>query len=40
MHPSASDAEDVVMRLDIAVVPRNIMQQRYLTRLSDLAKLF
>ncbi len=39
MYPSASDAKDVVMRLDVAVEARNIVQQRYLARLSDFAKL-
>jgi hypothetical protein len=39
MHPSASDAKDVVMRLHVAVVARDIVQERYLARLSHLAKL-
>jgi hypothetical protein len=40
LYPPASDAEDVVMRLDVAVIARNIVQKRYLARLSYLAKLF
>jgi hypothetical protein len=39
LYPSASDAKDVVMRLNVAVVSRNIMQERYLARLSDFTKL-
>jgi hypothetical protein len=39
MYPSASDAKDVVMRLHVAVIARNIVQERYLTRLSHFAKL-
>ena len=39
MHPSASDAKDVVMRLDVAVKARDIVQQRYLARFSHFAKL-
>jgi hypothetical protein len=35
---AASNAQDVVMRLDIAVVARNIVQQRYLARLPYFAK--
>jgi hypothetical protein len=38
MHPSASDAKDVVMRLHVAVIARNIVQERYLARLSHFAK--
>jgi len=40
MYPSASDAKDVVMRLHVAVIARNIVQERYLARLSYFAKLF
>ena len=40
MYPSASDAKDVMMRLDVAVVARNIVQERHLARLSHFAKLF
>ena len=40
MHPSASDAQDVMMRLDVAVIARNIVQERYLARLPHFAKLF
>jgi hypothetical protein len=40
MYPSAADAEDVVMRLHVAIITRNIMQQRDLVRLSHFAKLF
>ena len=39
MYPSASDAKDVVMRLDVAVIARNIVQERYLARLFHFAKL-
>ncbi len=39
MHPSASDAKDVVMRLHVAVITRKIVQNRYLTRFSHFAKL-
>ena len=39
MYPSASDAKDVVMRLNVAVIARNIVQERYLARLSHFAKL-
>jgi hypothetical protein len=39
MYPSASDAKDVVMRLHVAVIARNIVQERYLARLSHFAKL-
>jgi hypothetical protein len=39
MYASASDAKDVVMRLDVAVIARNIVQERYLARLSHFAKL-
>jgi hypothetical protein len=40
MYPPASDAKDVVVRLDVAVVARNIVQERYLARLAHFAKLF
>jgi len=40
LHPSATDAKDVVMRLHVAVIARNIVQERYLARLSHFAKLF
>jgi len=40
MYPSASDAQDVVMRLHVAVIARNVVEERYLTRLSHFAKLF
>ena len=39
IYPPASDANDVVMRLHVAVIARNIVQERYLVRLSDFAKL-
>jgi hypothetical protein len=39
MYPSASDAMDVVMRLHVAVIARNIVQERHLARLSHFAKL-
>ena len=39
IDPSASDAQNVVMRLNITVIARNIMQERYLARLPHVAKL-
>jgi hypothetical protein len=39
MYPSASDAKDVVMRRHVAVIACNIVQERYLARLSHFAKL-
>jgi hypothetical protein len=39
MYPSASDAQDVMMRLDVAVIARNIVQQRYLACFPHFAKL-
>ena len=39
MYPSASDAKDVVMRFHVAVIARNVVQERYLARLPDFAKL-
>jgi hypothetical protein len=39
MYPSASDAQDVVMRLHVAVIARNVVQECYLARLSDIAEL-
>jgi hypothetical protein len=39
LYPSASDAENVVMRLHVAVIARNIVQERHLARLSHFAKL-
>jgi len=39
MYASASDAKDVVMTLDIAVIARNIVQERYFARLSGFAEL-
>jgi hypothetical protein len=39
MYPSASDAEDVVMWLDVAVIARGIVQESYLAGLSHSAKL-
>jgi hypothetical protein len=40
MYASASDAKDVVMRLDVAVVARGIVQEGYLASFSHAAKLF
>jgi hypothetical protein len=40
IYPSAADAKDVMMRLHVAVIARNIVQERYLARLSHFAKLF
>jgi hypothetical protein len=39
LYPSAADAKDVVMGLDVAVVTRDIVQVRYLARLSHFTKL-
>ncbi len=39
MYPPASDAKNVVMRLHVAVIARNIVQEGYLARLSHFAKL-
>jgi|SRR5579863_2926591 len=39
MYPSAADANDVVMRLHVAVIARNIVQERDLARLPHFAKL-
>ena len=39
VHPPAPDAKDVMMRLDVAVIARNIVQESYLARLSHFAKL-
>jgi hypothetical protein len=39
VYASASDAQDVVMRLDVAVVAGDIVQQRYLAGLADFAEL-
>ncbi len=38
VHPFASHANDVVMRLDVAVIACDIVQQRDLARLSNFAK--
>jgi hypothetical protein len=39
MYPPAADAKNMMMRLDVAVIARNIVEERHLARLSDLAKL-
>ena len=39
MYPPASDTKDVVMRLHVAVIARNIVQERYLACFSYFAKL-
>jgi hypothetical protein len=39
LDPPTSHAKDVVMRLDVAVITRKIVQERYLARLSHFAKL-
>jgi hypothetical protein len=39
MYSSAADAKDVVMTLHVAVIARNIVQERYLARLPHFAKL-
>jgi len=38
-YPSASDANDVMMRLHVAVIARDVVQRRYLACLSRCAKL-
>ena len=40
LYPSASDAKNVMMRLHVAVIARNFVQERYRARLSHFAKLF
>jgi hypothetical protein len=40
MYASASDAKDVVMRLDVAVVARAVMQMRNFARFPHLAQCF
>ena len=39
MDPSASHTKDVVMRLYVSVIARNVVEEGYLARLSHLAKL-
>ena len=39
MHSSASDAKDMVMRLDVTVITRKIVQDSDLARLSHFAEL-
>jgi hypothetical protein len=39
VYPSSSDAKDVVIKHHVAVKARNVVQERYLARLSDFAKL-
>ena len=39
LDPSASDAEHVMMRFHVAVIARNVVEEGYLARLSDFAKL-
>jgi hypothetical protein len=39
MDPSASHTKDVVVRLHVAVIACNVVEERYLTRLSHFAKL-
>jgi hypothetical protein len=38
LNAPAANANDMMMRLDVAVVTRGIMQKRYLARLADLAE--
>ena len=38
LHPLASHAHDVVVGLHVAVIARNIVQERYLPSLTDFAK--
>ena len=40
MYSPAADAKDVMMRLDVTVVARNIVEERYLARLAHFTKLF
>jgi hypothetical protein len=39
LHPSAADAKDMVMWLHVAVIARNLVQERHLARLAHFAKL-
>ena len=39
LYPSAADAEDVVVRLDVAVIAGNVVEEGYLAGLADFAKL-
>jgi hypothetical protein len=39
VNPSASYAKHVMMRLDVAVIARSVVQERQLARLSHFAKL-
>jgi hypothetical protein len=39
MYPSATHTKDVVMRLHVAVIARNVVEEGYLARLSHVAKL-
>jgi hypothetical protein len=39
MYPSASHTKDMVMRLHVAVIACNVVEERYLARLSHFAKL-
>ena len=39
MYPSASHTKDVVMRLHVSVIARNVVEDGYLARLSHFAKL-
>ena len=39
MYPSAPDAKDMVMGLHIAVIARNIVEERHLASLPHFAKL-
>jgi hypothetical protein len=39
VYPSASDTKDVVMRLHVAVIACDIVQEGYLARFSHFAKL-
>jgi len=40
VDPFASQANDVVMRLHVAIIASNIVQERHLARLAHFAKLF
>lgn len=40
MYSAASDAKQMMMRLDVAVIARNIMQERNFARFAHFAKLF
>jgi hypothetical protein len=38
VYPPAADAKNMMVRLDVAVIASDIVQERYLARLTDVAK--